>query len=167
MRGDGLFFEEGFGCFEIVSKIIDFIKKVDENQVCFYYSFVSARWLAILIENIGNVITFMVAIFALNSGGNVSPSQVGLIMVYALNVTMTLNMLVVSTSDIETNIVAVERIMEYGNLIQEATWDSKEEQRPPKGWPDKGQITFDKYDTNKSNIATSFVSSVDSHRFDE
>ena len=121
-------------------------KKVDNNQVCFYYSFVSSRWLAILIENIGNVITFMVAIFVLNSGGNVSPSQVGLIMTYALNVTMTLNMLVVSTSDIETNIVAVERIMEYRNLIQEATWDSKDEQRPPNAWPDKGQITFDKYD---------------------
>ena len=121
-------------------------KKVDENQVCFYYSFISSRWLAILIENIGNVITFMVAIFVLNSGGDVSPSEVGLLLVYALNITMTLNMLVVSTADIETNIVAVERIMEYGSLIQEANFESEEGNRPPKGWPDKGQITFEKYD---------------------
>ena len=121
-------------------------KKVDENQVCFYYSFVSSRWLAILIENIGNVITFMVAIFVLNSGGNVSPSEVGLLLVYALNITMALNYLVVSTADIETNIVAVERIMEYGSLLQEADWDSKDEHLPAVGWPDRGQIKFEKYD---------------------
>ena len=126
--------------------ILEAEKKVDDNQTCFYYSFVSGRWLAILIENIGNVITFMVAIFVLYSGGSVSPSEVGLILLYALNVTMILNFLVVSTSDIETNIVAVERIMEYGNLIQEATWDSKDSQSPPIEWPDKGEIKFDKYD---------------------
>ena len=121
-------------------------RKVDENQACFYYSFISSRWLAILIETIGNIITFMVSIFVLNSGGNVSPSEVGLLLVYALNITMTLNMLVVSTADIETNIVAVERIMEYGRLIQEANWESKEGERPPQGWPDKGKVRFEKYE---------------------
>ena len=121
-------------------------QKVDDNQVCFYYSFIASRWLAILIENIGNVITFMVAIFVLNSGGSVSPSEVGLLLVYALTITNVLNYLVVSTSDIETNIVAVERIMEYGSLLQEADWESKESQRPPETWPDKGQIKFEKFD---------------------
>jgi ABC-type multidrug transport system fused ATPase/permease subunit len=43
------------------------------------------------------------------------------------------------TSDIETNIVSVERIKEYCELPTEAPWVI-EDSRPPPGWPSKGQI---------------------------
>ena len=36
--------------------------------------------------------------------------------------------------------------MEYGNIVQEAAWESKDDHRPPEGWPDKGRITFHNYD---------------------
>ena len=45
------------------------------------------------------------------------------------------------TSDVETNIVAVERIKEYGETPQEAPWN-KPESDPDKLWPEKGSVEF-------------------------
>lgn len=47
------------------------------------------------------------------------------------------------TSEIETNIVAVERITEYINVENEAPWVT--DKRPPAGWPSKGEIQFNNY----------------------
>lgn len=48
------------------------------------------------------------------------------------------------TSDVETNIVAVERIKEYGETPQEAPWDIPNK-RPPISWPESGMVTFRNY----------------------
>lgn len=45
------------------------------------------------------------------------------------------------TSDVETNIVAVERIKEYGETPQEAAWEIAERE-PPKEWPTVGGVEF-------------------------
>ena len=58
----------------------------------------------------GNFITFAAAIFVIIEADTIDPSQVGLIITYALSVTQVLNWLVRMTADVETNIVAVERI---------------------------------------------------------
>lgn len=48
------------------------------------------------------------------------------------------------TSDVETNIVAVERIKEYGETQQEAPWDIPSK-RPAITWPENGTVTFNNY----------------------
>lgn len=48
------------------------------------------------------------------------------------------------TSDVETNIVAVERIKEYGEVEQEAAWEVPS-QNVPRDWPDNGQVVFEDY----------------------
>lgn len=45
------------------------------------------------------------------------------------------------TSEVETNIVAVERIKEYGETPQEAPWEIQNESVPA-DWPEKGDISF-------------------------
>nr|AHK05644.1 ATP-binding cassette transporter sub-family C member 1 isoform X5 [Tigriopus japonicus] len=119
-------------------------EKVDINQICYYPSIIANRWLAIRLETIGNIITFAAAIFAIINPENIDPSQVGLIISYALNVTQVLNWLVRMTSDVETNIVAVERVKEYTLTIpQEAEWELPN--KPPKEWPQEGEVTFEGY----------------------
>lgn len=44
------------------------------------------------------------------------PGQVGLSLSYALNVTGAMNLLVRMTSEVETNMVSVERIQEYQEI---------------------------------------------------
>lgn len=59
---------------------------------------------------------------------------VGLSVTYALQITQTLNWLVRMTADVETNIVAVERIKEYAEVEKEAPWINPNF-KTPKDWP--------------------------------
>eukprot|EP00095_Tigriopus_kingsejongensis_P005628 maker-scaffold335_size202896-snap-gene-1.27 protein:Tk05628 transcript:maker-scaffold335_size202896-snap-gene-1.27-mRNA-1 annotation:"multidrug resistance-associated protein 1 isoform x3" len=119
-------------------------QKVDINQVSYYPSIIANRWLSVRLETIGNIITFAAAIFAILNPSGIDSGEVGLIISYALNVTQVLNWLVRMTSDVETNIVAVERVREYTlNLEQEAEWELPN--KPAEDWPQSGEVKFEKY----------------------
>ena len=67
---------------------------------------------------------------------------VGLSVSYALSVTQTLNWLVRMTSELETNVVAVERLQEYSETKQEAPWNKDSDEKYSKDWPSKACIEF-------------------------
>jgi ATP-binding cassette, subfamily C (CFTR/MRP), member 1 len=67
-------------------------------------------------------------------------------MSYALQITQSLNWIVRQTVEVETNIVSVERVLEYASLPNEAP-DVIFKSRPSIGWPAHGQITFKNYST--------------------
>lgn len=67
-------------------------------------------------------------------------------MSYALQITQSLNWIVRQTVEVETNIVSVERVLEYASLPSEAP-DVIFKSRPSIGWPAHGQITFKNYST--------------------
>ncbi len=90
---------------------------MDENQICYYPTVVANRWLAMRLEVIGNLLILFASLFAVFSRGSIEPGLVGLSLSYGLNVTNALNMLVRSTTDVETNMVSVERIQEYQAYI--------------------------------------------------
>ncbi|XP_015036515.1 multidrug resistance-associated protein 1 isoform X6 [Drosophila pseudoobscura] len=118
--------------------------KVDKNQVCKYPSVIANRWLAIRLEMVGNLIILFASLFAV-LGGQTDPGLVGLSVSYALQVTQTLNWLVRMSSDIETNIVSVERIKEYGETKQEAAWELEQDKDKPKHWPEEGRVEFQNF----------------------
>ncbi|XP_065155853.1 multidrug resistance-associated protein 1 isoform X1 [Atheta coriaria] len=117
--------------------------KVDFNQSCYFPSIISNRWLAVRLEMVGNLIILFAGLFAVIEKDQ-SPGLVGLSISYALQITQTLNWLVRMTSDVETNIVAVERIKEYGETKQEAPWTIANK-APPPSWPDSGAVVFKDY----------------------
>ncbi|XP_078462060.1 ATP-binding cassette sub-family C member 2-like [Lampetra planeri] len=121
------------------------VKIVDVNQVCVFPWIVSNRWLAIRLEFTGNLVVFFAALFAVLARGTTAGGVVGLSISYALNVTQTLNWLVRQTCELETNVVAVERVSEYTEIDREAAWET--ETRPPSEWPDRGQVEFVDYST--------------------
>uniref|UniRef100_A0A673B896 ATP-binding cassette, sub-family C (CFTR/MRP), member 2 n=1 Tax=Sphaeramia orbicularis TaxID=375764 RepID=A0A673B896_9TELE len=116
---------------------------IDENLKTVYPWIVSNRWLAIRLEFVGNLVVFFAALFAVISRDSLSSGLVGLSISYALNVTQTLNWLVRMTSELETNIVAVERVNEYTEIENEAKWIT--DKRPPEKWPEEGRLQFDDY----------------------
>ncbi|XP_045495079.1 multidrug resistance-associated protein 1 isoform X4 [Colias croceus] len=115
---------------------------VDYNQLCYYPSCIANRWLAIRLEMIGNLIIFFSALFAVLGRETVDPGLVGLSVSYALQITQTLNWLVRMTSDVETNIVAVERIKEYAETKQEAAWSVGG--GPGATWPETGALQLER-----------------------
>uniref|UniRef100_A0A3P8P716 ATP-binding cassette, sub-family C (CFTR/MRP), member 2 n=1 Tax=Astatotilapia calliptera TaxID=8154 RepID=A0A3P8P716_ASTCA len=116
---------------------------IDENLKSIYLRIVSDRWLAIRLEFVGNLVVFFAALFAVISRDSIDSNVVGLSVSYALNVTQTLNWLVMTTSALETNIVAVERVNEYTQLKNEADWVT--DTRPPQMWPEAGRVHFENY----------------------
>ncbi|XP_057660508.1 multidrug resistance-associated protein 1 isoform X6 [Diorhabda carinulata] len=123
--------------------ILESENKVDLNQICYYPGIISNRWLAVRLEMLGNLIIFFAALFAVIKQDQ-RPGLVGLSVTYSLQITQTLNWLVRMTSDVETNIVAVERIKEYGEAEQEAPWKLSSEKTSP-SWPEVGKVEFKNY----------------------
>jgi ABC-type multidrug transport system fused ATPase/permease subunit len=104
---------------------------------------------AIRLDFAGNFVTFFAALFAVisrNENWGISAEEVGLSISYALSVTQVLNWLVRNVSELEGNVVSVERIVEYSNIETEAPWVI-ENARPGKDWPPSGQIHFSDYQT--------------------
>ncbi|NWX40221.1 MRP2 protein, partial [Steatornis caripensis] len=92
---------------------------MDINQKSVYSWIISNRWLAIRLEFVGSLVIFFSALLAVISKGSLEGGIVGLSVSSALNVTQTLNWLVRMSSELETNIVAVERVHEYTKVKNE------------------------------------------------
>ncbi|XP_014673768.1 PREDICTED: multidrug resistance-associated protein 1-like [Priapulus caudatus] len=107
-------------------------------------------WLAIRLELVGNFLVLFAALFAViyRENASISAGLVGLSISYALSITQTLNWTVRQTSELETNVVAVERIKEYSETPCEAAWESGDEPgltTPPSQWPAEGAVVFQDY----------------------
>eukprot|EP00051_Salpingoeca_urceolata_P006609 m.87350 g.87350 ORF g.87350 m.87350 type:complete len:1483 (+) comp14906_c0_seq3:85-4533(+) len=114
--------------------------KVDFYLEAWYPNISSNRWLAVRLEFVGNCIIFFAAMFAVIERHKLSPSIVGLSVSYAMTVTQTLNWMVRMTSDLETDIVAVERVNEYIDLEPEAPLETEHKVSP--SWPEQGAVEF-------------------------
>ncbi|XP_026203748.1 multidrug resistance-associated protein 1 isoform X1 [Anabas testudineus] len=114
-------------------------QRVDHNQKAYFPSIVANRWLAIRLEFVGNCIVSFAALFAVIARESLSPGIMGLSISYALQLTTSLTWLVRMSSDMETNIVAVEKVKEYSDTEKEAEW-KHEPSSLPSGWPTEGQI---------------------------
>ena len=122
-------------------------EKVDSNLRAYYPSVSSNRWLAVRLEFIGSFIVFGSAIFgvlSLYKGNNISASLIGLMLVYAMGITQGLNWMVRQSCEIETNIVSVERIVEYSSVKTEAAFEIADADPGP-DWPQQGSIAFNDY----------------------
>ncbi|PIL25024.1 ATP-binding cassette transporter [Ganoderma sinense ZZ0214-1] len=122
-------------------------RRVDRNQICYIPSISVNRWLAVRLEFVGATIilaTAVLSIMALVTTG-VDAGLVGFVLSYALTTTGSLNWLVRSASEVEQNIVSVERILHYIELKPEPPWEVPG--TVPEDWPAKGEIEFKQYST--------------------
>lgn len=101
-------------------------QRVDYNQQASYPSIIANRWLAVRLEIVGAFVVMFAALFAVLGRDTISDAVVGLSISYALQISQTLSFLVRMTSEVETNIVAIERVDEYSERPQEAPWKTIE-----------------------------------------
>ncbi|KAH7159915.1 ABC transporter type 1, transmembrane domain-containing protein [Dactylonectria estremocensis] len=123
--------------------------RVDANLRAYFPSISANRWLAVRLEFIGAIVILSAAGFAIitvSSGTPLDPGWVGLAMSYALQITSSLNWIVRQTVEVETNIVSVERVLEYAALPSEAP-EIIADKRPSASWPAKGEVDFVNYST--------------------
>lgn len=97
-------------------------RRVDINNSSFFPNLGASRWLAVRLEFLGNLVVTISAIFAIASRNSLSPGSTGLAISYSMQITMILNMMVRAISDIETNVVSIERCMEFTRIGIEVSW---------------------------------------------
>ena len=119
-----------------------------------YDTFLSfIRWLANWVKVVGNLVVFFAALFAAieriyrnDINIPISPGLIGLSITYALEINQHLNYVLRNTGELETSLVAVERVKEYSETATEAP-AYIDDYRPPDDWPSSGHITFNQYST--------------------
>ena len=139
--------------------------RVDANLRAYFPSISANRWLAVRLEFIGSVIILAAASFAIISvttGSGLSAGMVGLAMSYALQITTSLNWIVRQTVEVETNIVSVERVLEYARLPSEAP-DRISKRRPKISWPAQGAVDFNHYSARYRSGLDLVLKDIDVH----
>lgn len=140
----------GLGTIRAFGQIAHFVDsadaRVDRNQECYLPSVTCNRWLAVRIEMLGSTVillssTLAVAIKA--NGGRMNAGLLGMMLSQALNTTQALNWTIRSCSDVEQNIVSVERVISYSSVPSEKAYVIPDE--PPQSWPSTGKIELKHY----------------------
>ncbi|XGW22458.1 hypothetical protein V3C99_005022 [Haemonchus contortus] len=123
------------------------IDKLERHVRCSYLSLMSNRWLSVRLEILGSTVILATALLAVVSRdwGTITAGAIGLSVSYSLNITFMLNLFVRQVSEVETNVVAVERIKEYTETAVEAPW--RRQVPPPHGWPSYGEVSIEHYST--------------------
>ncbi|NXC56136.1 MRP6 protein, partial [Aleadryas rufinucha] len=117
---------------------------VDENQRICFPGAVADRWLAANLELLGNGMVLAAALFAALGRAQLSPGTAGFSISYALQITGVLNWMVRSWTEVENNIVSVERVREYLRTPKEAPWTLNGKLQG-QVWLTEGRIEFRNY----------------------
>ncbi|NWV63375.1 MRP6 protein, partial [Malurus elegans] len=117
---------------------------VDENQRVCFPGAVADRWLATNLELLGNGLVLFAALFAAMARTQLSPGTAGFSISCALQITGVLNWMVRSWTEIENNIVSVERVGEYLRTPKEAPWTLNGKLQG-QIWLTEGRIEFRNY----------------------
>jgi len=89
---------------------------VSTSQEANYAVVIANRWLGIRLEFVGTCVVFIATFFAVIQRSDVDPGLAGLSITYALQLTGQLNWLVRMSTEVETNLISVERCTQYIRL---------------------------------------------------
>ncbi|KAH9084688.1 hypothetical protein Ae201684P_001928 [Aphanomyces euteiches] len=121
---------------------------VDRNQRAYYLNFSANCWLGLRLEFSGAMVASFATLFAVLNHSNSSPAFAGLAGVslsYAFSVTPALNMSVRYLSQLQTQMVSIERVEAYTTMPTEREFHSLN--APPSiTWPSSGEISFQNVD---------------------
>ena len=118
---------------------------LDLNQRAYFIISSSNCWLGIRLEFAGTVIigaATLLAVLGKDPTNAVFTSMAALAISYSLDTTQDLNWVVRMITDMETQIVSVERIQEYAELPSEAPAHIPET-APQENWPTAGDISIE------------------------
>ena len=103
------------------------------------------RWLGSRLELVGAAIIFATSTLAVAVGSSFSGAGfVGVVLVYASNITPFLNFGVRQITEVEAKMTCFERIMEYAAVKPEANERAAADKQLSTPWPSKGSIVFSK-----------------------
>lgn len=97
-------------------------------------------WIDIVSVGFVAAVTFS---FIIMNNSLVSGESVGLAITQALVLTGVLQHGMKMAGEMITQMVGVERLFQFTKLEQEGPFESQFDKKPPREWPEKGEVTFD------------------------
>ena len=97
---------------------------------------------------IGSIITFSIALVVVLEREHMTQGLAGFVLNYSVEMIANISWALQKVSDLETQMVSVERVREYSELDSEANWESTDELRPNHNWPLNPRIEFINYSTS-------------------
>ncbi|KAI9335777.1 P-loop containing nucleoside triphosphate hydrolase protein [Obelidium mucronatum] len=123
-----------------------FLKKtdalIDQNNKPYYLQQLGARWLGMRLEYIGNALVLATSIFGVASRTTISPALLGLALSYVLQTTQLLQMCIRQYTEVEVQLVSIERMHHYATKVETEAAGVIESHRPPAHWPHAGVVEF-------------------------
>ncbi|KAF9315904.1 Multidrug resistance-associated protein 1 [Podila horticola] len=119
--------------------------KTDNMANNFVASMTVKRWAEIQLRLLSTGVVLCAAVLAVVGRDNVDASLVGLTLSFAMTFTEEVSSLVRISSDLQNQLISVERVVEYTELRTEAPTTTAV--ALPKNWPQNGHIVFRNYST--------------------
>ncbi|XP_022257889.1 multidrug resistance-associated protein 4-like isoform X2 [Limulus polyphemus] len=120
-----------------------FNKYQDHHSSSWFLFISSTRWFGIVLDWLSCIYITMVTWCLVLSSENTSGGNVGLAISSVMMITGMFQWGVRQSAEVESQMTAVERVMEYSNLPSEAPLEAPSEQQPPPDWPQQGMIRFE------------------------
>ncbi|KAI0649348.1 ABC protein [Trametes meyenii] len=117
---------------------------IDLEDRAAFLTVTNQRWLAIRLDFLGGLMTFIVAILAVSNASGIDPAQIGLVLTYTTSLTQLCSMVTRQSAEVENYMSSVERIVQYSRvdqIPQEAPHEIPDS-KPPSEWPARGSIEF-------------------------
>ncbi|CAN3377209.1 oligomycin resistance ATP-dependent permease Yor1p [Diutina rugosa] len=116
-------------------------KFINNQNEAYYVTISTQRWLAINLDLLGASFALVICMLCVNQVFHLSPSSVGLLMSYVVQIVGLLSMTVRAMTQVENEMNATERLHHYAfSLPQEAEYFGTV--TPPHNWPPSGYISF-------------------------
>ncbi|CAF2965891.1 unnamed protein product [Rotaria sp. Silwood2] len=132
----------------------EFLHHIDNHTRVHYLILTTNRWAAIRFNWISFIflalVTFLALIIRIYKQ-EFSTADIALTLSYCLNLMGLFQWTVRMTVYIETDMTAVERVLEYCSLDQEPPAQVSVKNRPPSNWPSHGCIVFENVSMSYSN----------------
>ncbi|XP_070655987.1 ATP-binding cassette sub-family C member 4-like isoform X1 [Bos indicus] len=112
----------------------------DLHSEAWFLLLTTSRWLAVYLDVICAIFVTVVAFGALILVETLDAGHVGLVLSLTITLTSIFQWCVRQSVEVENMMISVERVIEYTDLVKEASWEL--EYRPPPSWPNKGMISL-------------------------
>ncbi|XP_059168823.1 multidrug resistance-associated protein 1-like [Physella acuta] len=119
--------------------------KVDFFQRPLMIMHATNNWMQTRLDIITYILIAGVTLFTIINRGEVAPGLVSLSITFVLMITNDMTLVTRMSSDLESNIISVERIQEYSLIKSEAPWTLPDDIRLSGVWPLNGNIEFVNY----------------------
>ncbi|KAJ2088972.1 hypothetical protein IW138_003813 [Coemansia sp. RSA 986] len=119
------------------------INRINAHNRTYYTVWAANRWLSVRVDAASSMVSATAAVFILFNLDWIDAGMAGFILSYAMSFSENMLWVIRDYSYNEMNMNAVERIMQYLKVEQEAALESDPEDRPPAVWPRKGDVQIE------------------------